>query len=49
MLIFCDNPDMENAPFPIAVTELGMIVLLQPAINSLLELSMIALQSSRES
>ena len=39
----------ENAEAPIEVTEFGMMVFLHPAINVLLEVSMIALQLFRES
>ena len=38
-----------KALLPIVVTVLGMMVLLQPAINLLVELSIIALQPSLES
>ena len=36
-----------NAPFPIEVTELGMMVFLHPAISVLEDVSMIALQLLR--
>ena len=39
----------ENAELPIEVTELGMYVFMQPVINVLLAVSMMALQLSRES
>ena len=39
----------KNADSPIAVTEFGMIVFMQPVINVFVEDSMIALQLSRES
>ena len=39
----------EKAYSPIEVTELGMIVLLHPAISVFVEVSIIALQLSRES
>lgn len=45
-----DNPEQPaKAPLPIAVIELGIIVFLHPAINSLVELSIIALQLCLES
>ena len=40
---------LEKAYFPIDVTELGIIVALHPAINSLVEVFIIALQDSLES
>ena len=39
----------EKAQLPIAVTEFGIIVFMQPAIRVLLSVSIIALQLSRES
>ena len=39
----------EKAKLPILVTEPGMTVFLQPAINELLDVSIMALQLSRES
>ena len=47
--ILASPAQARNAPNPMDVTELGMIVLLQPTINVLLNVSMMALQLSRES
>ena len=38
-----------KASLPMLVTELGMVVFLHPAINSLVEVSIMALQLLRES
>ena len=45
-----DKPEQpENAPTPILVTLLGIVVFLHPAINVLDDVSIIASQLSRES
>ena len=49
-IVILDNPEQPtNAPVPIVVIEFGMTVFMQPVINVLLDVSMMALQLSRES
>ena len=49
MSILVSPLQLRNASTPMLVIELGMIVLLHPKTNALLDVSMIALQLSRES
>ena len=49
MVMLVSPEQSENAPLPMAVTELGITVFWQPQISVLLAVSMMALQLPRES